>query len=211
LYQQFGENSAFILPRHHFLFTSRPLEDRLKGSYDTMAAWLRSVDEAIQVLQHQVTSEQVAARSFFPVSAMGDHSSADTDSTYTSHSNTSEGTLSLEPTVATTVTSHTLSSAASSASVIHHLCFYSDDDSLTSLISSASGLSFDQDTITMSSAALPASVQLELGPAQITTPLEVNRTPSPQGSWDSATVASEGNGSSSQHPSIDTSLSWTSL
>jgi len=105
MHNQFNEKQAIILPRHRYLFTSITLENRLKGSYDNMAAWLRSVEEAIQVLQYQEAQYQVEACRFFPPSANVAYSSTDSDSTYTYQSSASVDTLSLEPTIATTVTS----------------------------------------------------------------------------------------------------------
>lgn len=55
-FQAYTDNPEMVLPRHHVLFTSRTLEDRLSSSYDIMAAWLRSVDEAVLVLHHHTTS-----------------------------------------------------------------------------------------------------------------------------------------------------------
>jgi hypothetical protein len=46
----FSDNSAYILPRHHHLFTSRSLQERLQYSYDHLVCWLQSIDEARNIL-----------------------------------------------------------------------------------------------------------------------------------------------------------------
>jgi ribonuclease HI len=51
-YTMFSGNPSFLLPRHHYLFTDRTLEQRLKHTYDHLSCWVRSVTEARQVLLH---------------------------------------------------------------------------------------------------------------------------------------------------------------
>jgi hypothetical protein len=68
-----------------------------------MAAWLRSVDEAIQVLQHHDANLREVSQVFFRLSEHSEQES-DSDSTFSYHSTDSVGTRSLDPTVATAVT-----------------------------------------------------------------------------------------------------------
>jgi hypothetical protein len=53
LYEDFNRNPDMVLSWHQELFTSRPLAQCLRSSYDTLSAWVRSVEEAIQVLNFQ--------------------------------------------------------------------------------------------------------------------------------------------------------------
>lgn len=155
-YQAFDTNPTIILPRLHFLFVSRSLEDRLKGSYDTMATWLRSVEEALTVQQHQTAQQQALAQRFFPSASRSvQEQISDTDSTYTYQSMGSVATLSLEPTVATTVTSFTMSLEASSASVPTYISYGSETDSIESLL--VRDLTSSSTNNTMSSVASSAS------------------------------------------------------
>jgi len=57
-YADFAENPSFILARHHNIFTYRTEEERLNSSYDTMAAWISSVEEASKVVHHHDTHLQ---------------------------------------------------------------------------------------------------------------------------------------------------------
>jgi hypothetical protein len=74
-YQQFSASPSFLLPRHHYLFTDRPLDQRLLQSYDQLTCWARSVTEARQVLLHHDTQLQ---GSLFPTH----HSSQSSSSSY---------------------------------------------------------------------------------------------------------------------------------
>jgi len=125
-YTKFHDNPDFVLGRHQFLFQSRSMEERLQASYDTMAAWIRSVEEAIKVVRHHEDNLRELTQVFFPTSHPTDSTAQDSesDSTYTYHSIGSEEDLSLDPTEATT---NTMSSAASSASVFTQLIYDSDD------------------------------------------------------------------------------------
>jgi hypothetical protein len=54
-----------VLPRHHYLFTSRTLEQRLMTSYDTIHAWIRSVTEALEVVKfHDAYFREVSTEYF---------------------------------------------------------------------------------------------------------------------------------------------------
>jgi hypothetical protein len=115
-YRAYADNPNMILPRHRSLFTSRTIEERLSSPYDIMAAWIRSVKEAIQVLQRHTASLRTAAQQIFPQqNEAADHES---DSTYTSGSDESDVILSLaltETTAATTKSSSTNDSLISSS------------------------------------------------------------------------------------------------
>jgi hypothetical protein len=125
-YTKFYDNPDLVLGRHKFLFLSQSMEKCLQASYDTMAAWIRSVEEAIKVVRHHEDNLRELTQVFFPTSHPTDSTAQDSesDSTYTYHSIGSEEDLSLDPTEATT---NTMSSAASSASVFTQLIYDSDD------------------------------------------------------------------------------------
>jgi hypothetical protein len=131
-YTAYEENPSIVLPRHQIMFTSRTMEERIKTSYDSMAAWICSVDEAIQVLLDHGANLREVPQVFFHRS---DHSEqeSDSDSTFSYHSTDSVGTPSLDPTVATTVTTQTMSSVALSASALTYLIYNSNEDSICSV------------------------------------------------------------------------------
>jgi hypothetical protein len=158
-----------------------------------------------------VTVYQAEARCFFPPSSNVAYSSTDSDSAYTYQSSASVDTLSLDPTVATTVTSTTMSLAASSASVIQHLEYDSDDESFTSVMTSDSVFPYDQDTNTMFSATPTASANAELSLATLSTSTINHSTFTSQEEEESTTVASGGTDHSSQISSADSSLSWANF
>ncbi len=54
LFAGFQEDSNMILSRHHHLFTSRSLADRLKQPFDDMTCWIRLVEEAQAIKEHHV-------------------------------------------------------------------------------------------------------------------------------------------------------------
>jgi hypothetical protein len=130
-YTKFYDNPDFVLGRHKFLFQSRSMEERLQASYDTMASWIRSVEEAIKVVCHHEDNLRELTQVFFPTPHLTDSTAQDSesDSTYTYHSIGSEEDLSLDLTEATT---NTMSSAASSASVFTQLIYDSDEESICS-------------------------------------------------------------------------------
>jgi hypothetical protein len=63
-YNQFQQDTSFLLPRHHHLFTRQTLDQRLSHSHNHLNSWLRSVEEARQVLAHQIHQEQAISRFF---------------------------------------------------------------------------------------------------------------------------------------------------
>jgi len=127
-FAHYAANPSCILNRHRSLFTSRSVEEHLSSTYDVMAAWIRSVEEAFQVAEHYDAHHREIARQFFRRTNQSDAS--DSDSTYSGFGSTvSLSTPSLDPTVVTTVTYNTQSSAASSASRFDHIHYDGDDDS----------------------------------------------------------------------------------
>jgi len=129
-YADYARNPALVLPRHSCLFTSRTEEERHQSSYDSMSAWLRSVEEALQVVQHHDAHLREMSRVFFPQVPFTELDSA-TDSTYSDHTSLdTDDDTSLDSTVATTVTTHT--SYSTSSSGIHCLHYDFDDDSYSS-------------------------------------------------------------------------------
>ncbi len=64
LYSTFQSNSTFILSCHHYLFTSRSLEQCLKLDIDSITCWTRSVDDAQQALFHHYTQLRLQSNQF---------------------------------------------------------------------------------------------------------------------------------------------------
>jgi hypothetical protein len=157
-YRAYADNPNMILPRHHSLFTSRTIEERLSSPYDIMAAWIHSVEEAIQVLQHHTASLRAEAQQIFPQQIeAADHES---DSTYTSGSDESDVILSLAPTETTAATTNSSSTNDSSISSSVTL-FGSGDDSNTSYDDDALSLTSVPSTDTGSSNVEFTSVAFE--------------------------------------------------
>lgn len=75
-------NPSIVLPRHQYLFTTQSLQQRLLRSYDHLACWLASVEEAIQVCQQHTTQDREAAQRFFPTTPLNRSRSSSYDSTY---------------------------------------------------------------------------------------------------------------------------------
>ncbi len=91
-YAQFEDLSHYVLPRHSHLFTQRPLDDRLKMSYDYISCWLRSVDEARSILHFQQAHLQKTSRTFFRlfrISSSSDSTTSSNDSMYSPQSSIS--------------------------------------------------------------------------------------------------------------------------
>jgi hypothetical protein len=135
-FQPSTDHPDMVLPRHRFLFTSRTPEDRLSSSYDIMATWLRSVNEAIQVLHHHTTSLREAAQRFFPQPHEAD---SDSDSTYTFVSSDTDAVLSLAPTVTTEASTNSSSPSTTGSSST----MKGGED--------ASTISYDNDTLSLNS------------------------------------------------------------
>jgi hypothetical protein len=60
------------LARHQFLFTTHTVDQRILGSYDSMAAWIRSVEEALLVLRYQEEALRASSGVFFPLQQVAD-------------------------------------------------------------------------------------------------------------------------------------------
>jgi hypothetical protein len=56
-YASYQEDNNFVLPRHQHLFTHRTLEQHLRLSFDHLACWIRSVEEAKTVISYQLTQD----------------------------------------------------------------------------------------------------------------------------------------------------------
>jgi hypothetical protein len=157
-----------VLARHQFLFTTHTVDQRILGSYDSMAAWIRSVEEAILVLRYQVEALRASSGVFFPSQQVADGEITDTDSTYSVTDHTTASSLSLTPTESTQATTNTLFSGSSSSRVIFEQVYsdssdsyyYGNDDgnSLSSIGSSLSSYSItlDRDVECTSVASLPS-------------------------------------------------------
>jgi hypothetical protein len=79
-YHKFQLDQTFLLPRHHYLFQRRTLDQCLAHSYDHIKCWLDSVEEAEQVLAHHVQQQHAISDLFFPLTRPRADSSQ--DSTY---------------------------------------------------------------------------------------------------------------------------------
>ena len=148
LYQSHSENQNMLLPRHQYLFTQRTLAEILQSSYDYMSAWVRSVDEALLVLQHQEATQRDLAQMFFPHNLS--ESSSDGDSIYTYNTTNTHTSTSLAST-ATTDISTTNFTTATPTSITTGIYYnsdeegtYSDDFSLDGTIDMASSTSQEQ-------------------------------------------------------------------
>lgn len=103
-------NPGFILLRHQSLFTSRSLEERLQLPYDNLAAWNRSVDEAIQVTRQHEAAIREYTQAFFPQNTTSP-GSLDSGSTYSLEAQSSIDTISFDPTTTTEATTVSYSSS----------------------------------------------------------------------------------------------------
>jgi hypothetical protein len=128
-FRAYLENPALVLPCHQFLFTTRTEEERLSGSYDSMVAWICSVEEAILVLRQQEAAQRAASEAFFPSHQIADNSNDDTDSTYSVFTTSTDPNLSLAPSETTVATTTTVSSVDSSTCVTLGHFYDAIDDS----------------------------------------------------------------------------------
>jgi len=111
-FQAFCDNPNIVLPRHQYLFTSWSLEDWLSLPYDNLAAWNRSVTEALKVVRHHDEAMREVSQLFFPAHHLNTGAS-DSDSTYTPATQSTLDTLSFAPTTTIEATTATLSSTSS--------------------------------------------------------------------------------------------------
>jgi hypothetical protein len=120
LYQRNQEEPAYILPRHEYLFTQRPLEYRLKLSYDAITCWIRSVEEAHAILDFQKRHHRETATVLFQsfrLTRPTSNINHDSDYTYIPSQRTNTTTLTLSRTNSTaSMTDWSTSSADSTMS-----------------------------------------------------------------------------------------------
>jgi hypothetical protein len=128
-YNSYSENHKIVLPRHKYLFHNRTLEERLGASFDNMSAWIRSVEEAMLVLQHQEASHQADSQLIFPHHPLETHS-ADSGTTYS----LSSIATSVSTTLATTTTmdTSTTTSTAASTKMTNYVFYDSEDERICS-------------------------------------------------------------------------------
>jgi hypothetical protein len=119
----FVENPSYVLQRHQL--TQKPLEARLKMSYDSIQCWIRSVDEARQVLQHHDAPLRQSSVPFFQsfhnpmANHLQDHSFS-SDSTYDPSTHLTSDSL----TLSTARTATTQETTTNSSTI-------SDDDTIS--------------------------------------------------------------------------------
>ena len=65
-YQQFQDDTNYVLTRRQYLFLNRTLEQRLIHSYNYLVCWLHSVEEARHFLAFHPTNLRSEAAVFFP-------------------------------------------------------------------------------------------------------------------------------------------------
>lgn len=230
-YTEFRANPQLVLPRHAYLFTSRPLEERLRAPYDTLAAWNRSVEEAIQVAQHHLASLRRAATLFFPSSQPS--TMTDSDSTFSYESHSTLDTLSFAPTTTTAASTNTMSTVLSSdtfcrqipgppSSVSSELSSVVSTDSQStasarSIGSSTTNTSLPQMSDSASTAAYSRwdsscsrSAQHNMTLASVSSSFDLDASLFDDDSVDHPRVEDSSSTSQSTSSSIPTSISWSS-
>ncbi len=63
--REFDTDPFVVSPKHNSLFTKKSLQDRLRMSHDSLAAWLRSVKEAVTYQEVIKSSMAKATKNFF--------------------------------------------------------------------------------------------------------------------------------------------------
>lgn len=215
-YTAYYENPQIVLARHQFLFTAKTLEERLRAPYDTLAAWLRSVEEALQVVRQHTEVILNTAQVFLPVP--NSQHSTDTDSTYTAASlQLSDTTISLDSTTTTAASTCTLTSTGSHIETLcHSLRDQSDGSSVSSTpiypsldILEHSSWSSNQHPI-QGSSTLASTVSLPVSLATTTTTthddISLVSTASSDSLSSSTSTRTDGSSTSSSLPS---SIHWT--
>jgi hypothetical protein len=123
LYEEFRVNPAMLLSRHHHLFTSRTLEQRLRMPYDNITSWLRSVENARQDLALHISLLRSNSSGFFPPPSMTDDDSTDASYMPSLSSSSSSQATSLTDTTSTasltTITSSSSHVSLTSSSTSH--------------------------------------------------------------------------------------------
>jgi hypothetical protein len=160
-YQAYTDNPSMVLAHHQFLFTTRSVEERLSGSYDSMSAWTWSVKEAIQVVRHHENTIRAASEAFFS-SHPSTTRTSDTDSTYSAITQPTAFTLSLAPTEETIATTNTMSSKASSPCTFLGGSMLDEDDNSSLDSGEASFISSDDHTTTPSSSYRSTATDVKL-------------------------------------------------
>jgi hypothetical protein len=117
-YQAYSVTPSIVLDRHQYLFITHTVAERISGSYDSMAAWIHSVEEAILVLRYHEEANRAASTAFFPSQQATAHEDSEDDSTYSATNLSTDSSLSLAPTDSTTATTNTKSTGSSSSIVI---------------------------------------------------------------------------------------------
>jgi hypothetical protein len=122
-YNTFHTSPQFILPCHHYLFTSRSLEQRLRLDFDSLSCWIRSVEDAQQALLHHNNQQRINASRFFaPFYTAGqlrqpnDQDTSDSDFSIPTIDDTDTEFTSLAPTELTSTSSSTIASFSTSSS-----------------------------------------------------------------------------------------------
>jgi hypothetical protein len=121
-FTQFKDNPSILLARHHYLFTSLTVEQRLSRLCDNIKCWLRSIKAAEISLELHIHQQQCSSSIFFPVDEISsddstyDYSINDDDSTDTSLVSEKTGST-------TTAATQSLQSSTSSMLILSPL-FY---------------------------------------------------------------------------------------
>jgi hypothetical protein len=122
-YNTYRTTPTFILRCHHYLFTSRSLDQRIKLDIDSLNCWIRSVEDAIQALIHHNNQQiQQSAHYFAPFLAARRHNQTSaapesSDSEYSVSSiETSDNTMTMFTSSTLQSSSNTMDTISSSSS-----------------------------------------------------------------------------------------------
>jgi len=199
-FQAFSDNPNIVLPRYQYLFTSQLLEDWLSLLYDNLAAWNRSVTEALQVVRHHDEAMREVSQIFFPAHHLTSDAS-DSDSTYTPANQSSLDTLSFAPTTITEATTATLSSTSSTITYCRPI-LESSTSKDSSISSRYHGHTF---LATPSAASSRSTVQYDIFPGATDTDSLSDTTIHTATSLEHS---SSTNTLDTRHSSIPSSISW---
>jgi hypothetical protein len=146
LYRTFQTSPHFILPRHHYLFTSRSMAQRLRLDYDSLSCWIHSVEDAQQALLHHENQQRTYSSRFFaPFYAAGrlrhsmDQDSTDSEYSPSTLDDADSESTSLTPTELTSTSSSLVSSSMSSSMHSSSLATTASSDAPPSIISWSTG------------------------------------------------------------------------
>ncbi len=149
LYTTFQSTPQFILPRHHYLFTTRTLDQRLRLDIDSLNCWVRSVEDAIQTLHHQEIQQRLHSTRFFaPFYAAGrarlNLPSIDSyDSDYSEHSHSDDESSTTTFTATTVLTTATTNSSTSTSSTTTHSTTIHDSENSSGTNAPPSSISWN--------------------------------------------------------------------